>query len=344
MAHDASRRKLLAGAAAGLGLAATGAPLRAQTPADWDKVIAAAKKEGRVVLYTGAVGIGFHHAIGRMFEKRHGIRVEVLEARASELRERIRTEQAAGRVLGDVSHNGSTTTALQAEAGTFQPHGGLPGTANLQPQFKADALKAPIFVFNYGILVNTKLVKPAEEPKSWLDLHHPRWKGRIISDDMRALGGGSVFFFATTDKFGRGFHDKLAAQNLVFTRDQRASERRVAQGEFPIWIPQVYPNVPQMKGLPVKLVMPVEGATYVGYDVAMLKNAPNPNAARLFMDYFLSEEAQLVYANTGHGVTVKGVVDKASEEVKKLAGAKLLGTTDYRRQNEMLALAKEIYK
>ena len=340
-----ARRRFLAGGAAGLGLAAAGiSPVRAQAPADWDKVVAAAKKEGRVVMYTGAVGIGFHHAIGRMFEKRYGIRVEVLEARASELRERIRTEQAAGRYLGDVSHNGSTTTALQMDAGTFQPHGGLPNAANLQAPFKADAIRAPIFIFNYGILVNTRLVKPADEPKSWKDLLDPKWKGKIISDDLRALGGGSVFFFVTTEHFGRGFHDRLAQQNLVFTRDQRASERRVAQGEFPIWIPMVYPNVPQMKGLPVKLVMPSEGATYVGYDVAMLKNAPNPNAARLLMDFFLSEEAQLVYANTGHGVTVKGIVEKATEEMRKLAGAKLLGTTDYRRQNDMLALAKEIYK
>lgn len=339
-----TRRRLIAGSAAGLGLLAAGARLSAQTPADWEKVIAAAKKEGRVILYTGSVGIAYHHAIGRLFEKRYGIRVEMLEARASELRERIRTEQAAGRYIGDVSHNGSTTTSLQAQEGTFQPHGGLPSAANLLPHFKANELKAPIFVFNYGILVNTRLVKPAEEPRSWLDLLDPRWKGKILADDMRALGGGSVLFFVTMDKFGRDFHDKLSRQGLQFTRDQRASERRIAQGEFPIWIPQVYPNVAQMKGLPVRLVMPVEGATYVTYEVAMLKNAPNPNAARLFMDYFLSEEAQLVYANTGHGVTIKGVIDKATEEMRKLAGAKLLGTTDFRRQNEMLALAKEIYR
>ena len=258
-----ARRRFLAGGAAGAGLMAAGLPLRAQQPADWDKVVAAAKKEGRVVMYTGAVGIGFHHAIGRLFEKRYGIRVEVLEARASELRERIRTEQAAGRYLGDVSHNGSTTTALQMVAGTFQPHGGLPNAANIVAPFKADDIRAPIFVFNYGILVNTKLVKPADEPKSWKDLLDPKWKGRIISDDMRALGGGSVFFFVTTDHFGRGFHDKLAQQSLVFTRDQRASERRVAQGEFPIWIPMVYPNVPQMKGPRLRGKEPqAQGATW----------------------------------------------------------------------------------
>ena len=57
-----------------------------------------------------------------------------LEARASELRERIRTEQAAGKVLGDVSHNGSTTTALQLAEGTFQPYGALP---NARPTDRA---------------------------------------------------------------------------------------------------------------------------------------------------------------------------------------------------------------
>ena len=66
---------------------------------------------------------------GAAFEAKYGIRFEVLEARASELRERIRTEQAAGKVLGDVSHNGSTTTALQLAEGTFQPYGALPNGA-----------------------------------------------------------------------------------------------------------------------------------------------------------------------------------------------------------------------
>ncbi len=336
------RRKLVLGSAAGLALA--GLPARAQRPADWDKVIAAAQKEGKVLLYTGAVGAGFHHVVGRFFEKRYGIKVDVLEARASELRERIRTEQAAGRFLGDVSHNGATTTTLQIPAGTFQPHGGLPNAANLLPGFKADELRAPIFTLIYGILVNTNLVKPGEEPKSWKDLLHPRWKGRILSDDMRALGGGSVFFFATTDKFGREFHDKLAQQNIQFSRDLKGSERRVARGEFAIWIPQVFSNYPLLKGLPVKLVIPQEGATYIAYEVAMLKNAPHPNAARLYMDFFLSEEAQLVYANTGNGITVKGVVDKATQDMRALAGAKLLGTTEAARQDQMLALAKEIYK
>jgi len=340
-----ARRRLLLGSAAGLALAGGGFPARAQQrPADWDKVVAAAQKEGRVTLYTGQVGANTHYVIGRFFEKRYGIKVDVLEARASELRERIRTEQAAGRFLGDVSHNGSTTTTLQIPAGTFQPHGGLPNAANMLPGFRNDELRASIFTLIYGMLVNTRLVKPGEEPKSWQDLLHPKWKGKILADDVRALGGGSVLFFALMDKFGRSYHEKLAQQNLQFSRDIRGSERRVARGEFAIWIPQVLSNFPLLQGLPVKLVIPQEGCIYVAYEMAMLKNPPHPNAARLLMDYFLSEEAQLVYSNTGNGIVMKGVVEKTAEDMRSLAGAKLLGTTEAARQDQMLALAKEIYR
>ena len=75
----------------------------------------------------------------------------------------------------------------------------------------ADGTRVPIYVIHYGILVNTEMVKPAEEPKGWPDLLDPRWKGKILSDDMRALGGGAVFFMVTVQKFGKEFQERLAA-------------------------------------------------------------------------------------------------------------------------------------
>ena len=86
-------------------------PAAAQTD-DWAKVVEAAKKEGKLVIYTASIGSPFHKAVIKAFEKKYGITVELLEARASEVRERVRVEQAAGRFLGDVHHNGSTTTWL----------------------------------------------------------------------------------------------------------------------------------------------------------------------------------------------------------------------------------------
>jgi iron(III) transport system substrate-binding protein len=328
--------------AAGLTLAFA-LPASAQD-ADWNKVIAAAKAEGKVSLYTSFLGAPFHIAITKAFEKKYGVPVEILDVRASELRERIRTEQASGRFLGDVIQNGQATLIRQEQEGVLQPHGGIDNVKNLVPPHTATDVRVPSYVLGYGILINTNSIKPADEPKSWKDLLDPRYKGKIISDDMRALGGGQIFFTATYDAFGKEFHEKLAAQQPVFSRDVGNDERRVARGEFPLRIPQLFSNSTLLKGLPVKLVIPVEGAPYIRFDLAVLKNAPHPNAARLLIEYYLSPEAQLVYANAGLIPVIKGVAEKADPDLRALAGAKLLGTSDPNTQDAMLDLAKQIYK
>ena len=312
--------------------------------ADWKKVLDAAKKEGKVVVYNGAVGTPALPKALAAFEGKYGIRTELLEARASELRERIRTEQAAGKVLGDVSHNGSTTTALQLAEGTFVPYGALPNARRPVAPFSADGTRVPIYVIQYGFLVNTDMVKPGEEPKTWKDVLHPRWKGKILSDDMRALGGGAVFFMVTTQKFGKEFHDKLAEQQPHMNRELRGNYPRVARGEYPIYVPFTLPDSLELKGLPVKAILPDEGCPYVRFDGAIFKGAPHPNAARLLLDFFLSDESQLVYGNLGFVMTVGGLESKVSGEARTLAQSKLLGTTDPKLQDEMLKLARTIYK
>jgi iron(III) transport system substrate-binding protein len=328
-------------------LAALGRPraAAAQTAdAEWRRVIEAAKKEGKVVVYNGAVGTPALPKVLAAFESRYGIRTELLEARASELRERIRTEQAAGKVLGDVSHNGSTTTALQLAEGTFVPYGTLPNAGRPVAPFKADGTRVPIYVIQYGILVNTDMVKPGEEPKSWKDLLHPRWKGKILSDDMRALGGGAVFFMVTTQTFGKEYHARLAEQQPHMNRELRGNYPRIARGEYPVYAPFTLPDILELKGLPVKAILPDEGSPYVRFDGAVFKGAPRPQAARLLLDFFLSDEAQLLYGNLGFVMTVGGLEGKVTGEARALAQARLLGTTDPKLQDEMLKLARTIYK
>jgi iron(III) transport system substrate-binding protein len=340
-----TRRSLVRMTLASLTAAGTMRSAAAQGPdAEWRKTIDAARKEGKVVVYNGAVGTPALPKVLAAFEAKYGLRTELLEARASELRERIRTEQAAGKVLGDVSHNGSTTTALQLAEGTFVPYGVLPGAGRPVAPFKADGTRVPIYVIQYGILINTDLVKPGEEPRSWKDLLHPRWKGKILSDDMRALGGGAVFFMVTTQKFGKEFHDRLAAQQPHMNRELRGNYPRVARGEYPLYAPYTLPDILELKGLPVKAILPEEGCPYVRFDGAVFKGAPRPNAARLLLDFFLSDEAQLLYGNLGFVMTVGGLEGKVTAEARALAQARLLGTTDPTLQDEMLKLARSIYK
>jgi iron(III) transport system substrate-binding protein len=321
--------------------AAVAEPARSQTP-DWDTVVANAKKEGSVVIYSAAPGAPPITEINNLFQQRYGIHVEALEGRASEIRERVRVEQSAGRVAGDVHYNGSATTELMSAEGAFQPYGNLPNAKNVLPPYVADGTRVTSNALSYGILVNSNLVKPGDEPKSWHDLLDPKWRNKILADDMRALGGGWVLFFATTDKLGVDFHREFAKQNPAFIRDIRNAERRVARGEYPLLIPEVLPYYVAIKGLPVRFITPEEGCPYVGFDLTLLKNAPHPNAARLLMNFYLSDEAQEIFARGGY-TTVNG---KPAPEVAGVAApcTKLMGTSSAARQEEMLRLAREIYQ
>ena len=248
--------------------------------------------------------------------------------------------------MADVIQHGQASITRLFRAGQVQEYGDVPNTANMIEGQPAEKWEMGSLITGYAMMVNSNMVTPAEEPKSWRDLLDPKWKGKILADDMRALGGGFAVFAALMDQpeFGEEFHRALAKQEIVFTRDVGQSERRVARGEYPIWVPQISVNVQGLKGLPVRVITPKEGVAYVRLDHGMLKNAPHPNAARLFMNYYISEENQLMVASMGLLSVTKGVQEKVPADKRVMEGAKLMGTIHVETQAKYLALSSEIYK
>jgi iron(III) transport system substrate-binding protein len=310
---------------------------------DEHSLLEAAKKEGKLTLYNGT-NFAVAKDVAQRFEKKYGFAVQVLDGRASEIRERIRAEQASGRYLADLTYSGLTTVTKQSREGTFQDMGEIPDTANLDSSLESSKVLIPNMMGTFAILVNRALVKPDDEPKSWPDLLDPKWKGKILSDDPRALGAGNVWFEVLFNTYGQQFHDKMAEQKPVFSRAFAENQRRLARGEYAIYLPFNVSEYIKIRELPVKLILPSDGLPYVPFALALLKNAPNPNKARLFANFTLEPEVQIVFGEQGFRPAVKGMSAKIPGDLREIAEHRLLGTTSVDKQDAMLALANNIYR
>lgn len=320
---------LLAGAALAGGARAQAPAAAAAGPSApaWEQVVAAAKKEGKLVLYSGAATPKTLGPVMESYEKLYGIKVDLLFGRPSEIRERVRAEQAAGRVQSDLTMDGPTINQPNF-IGSYVPHEGIPNARKLVAPFVDDGVLLPVGMGRQTVLMNTRLVKPADEPKSWTDLLDPKWKGKIVSDDPRSPGSGSLVYDVLNEKFGPQYLQKLVAQDLVISTDISLNERRVAQGEFAFFIPFRIQSVPNLRGLPVKAMTAKEGDVYIIMTLQRVKNAPRPNAARLFMNHFLDSQTQKHLLDTAYGSVTAESGAHLPPDLQAINNAKLLGASE----------------
>ncbi len=321
------------------------AALPAQARAeDWAKVVQAARQEGTVVVYATSSG-DTYRPIFDLFQKRYGIRVSHVGGRGNEFPQRIRTEQIAGRFNGDVTINGQGSLIRHGHDGNLQPYGSVPNQRLLQPGAVPDKLSLPVFFASWAILVNTRLVKPGQEPKSWLDLLDPRWRGKIILDDPRVPSAGSARFASMRLNFGEGYERRMHGQKPVITMDTGA-RRRLLLGEFAIMIDGYkFWLDDQKRGgrLPLKIVVPKEGVISARFDAGMLRKAPHPNAARLFINFLLSPEVQAMVASRGTMPAITGVAERMPPKVRGLFAAPRLKIPPYDPTDAVLRQAQQVY-
>jgi ABC-type Fe3+ transport system substrate-binding protein len=150
------------------------------------------------------------------------------------------------------------------------------------------------------LFANTSIVKPGEI-SSWKDLLKPQYKGKIAAFDPRRSGPGQTPVGYLAALFGHDYLKELfVGQQVKLTADNRQLAEWVARGEFPIGIGLVQFAIEtyRRQGLPIERVYPKDGQGSLtgGFSVVMLiKNAPHPNAAQLFANWFASKDAQTIY-------------------------------------------------
>jgi len=282
-------------------------------PAEWSKILEAANKEGKLAVSIPA-SAELRKALDENFKKRFpAIELELVAARGPTHAVKIVQEKKAGMNSYDL-HLGGTSSIFAAgflKEGLVEP---LPPWMILPEVKEAKnwwgghmwADKAQRYVYPFMVFLtetiwyNTENVKP-DQVTSYDDLLNPRWKGKIAILDPRTPGSGeSTWGFLLRIK-GEEFLKKLSAQELVVNRDQRQIADQLAKGKVALTMGlSYYTFTPFLKaGVPLRPLPVVKEGTYASSgsgNVVALKNAPHPNAAKIFLNWLLARESQELYS------------------------------------------------
>jgi iron(III) transport system substrate-binding protein len=181
----------------------------------------------------------------------------------------------------------------------------------------------------FTIAINTNLVPPDQEPRKWSDLFDPKWKGKLEMDDPRGSGPGGTILSGMEALYGPDDVDqKLAAQNMFFATQAGPLLDALARGEYAVYLSSAHTDViaQRLAGAPIKQIKPEEGIGITPINEGLLKNAPHPNAAKLWMEWSLSQEGQQLLADQGYGPVRQGI--KPTQPEADLAGIKFLPRDD----------------
>ena len=139
------------------------------------------------------------------------------------------------------------------------------------------------------IAYNTNLVKAEDAPKSFADLLDPKWKGKIVKAHPGYSGTIMTATYQIARDLGWDYFEKLAQQNVMQVQSAADPPKKLALGERAVQADGNEYNIFQIKenGGPVEPVYATEGTPLVIGPNGIFKDAPNPNAARLFQSYLL---------------------------------------------------------
>ena len=284
----------------------------AASSSDWNAVVEAAKREG-VLAISSHAGSGYEKYLEEVKKALPEIRVEGTNMRASDFTARVVTEQKNGSYLWDV-HMGPVSNIYTV----MTPAGGLdpikPYLDALPAELKDNSVWAggfelytdpanPVTLITQlaesgGVYVNRELVPEGiNKPEDLLD---PKWKGKIAVYDPTVSNGGSMSLSGLQATKGTEFVKKLIIDNDArYVETARQLTEWIAQGRYPIAFgaDDTYLAELKQQGVGAKVERNKEFATYaLASGISVLKNAPHPNAVKLYLNWALSREGQDAWA------------------------------------------------
>ena len=264
------------------------------------ELIAAATKEGTVVFYT-SIELQTAEKIGAAFEKAYpGIKVQVERNGAERIVQRLMQERGANIHTADVVECSDMTALYDwKKQGWLAPF--LPADVTKWPadQRDPDGMFATERFTLAPILYNTKMVKPEDAPKSFADLLDPKWSGKIVKAHPSYSGGIVTSTFQTVKAIGWDYIEKLGKQKVLQVQSATEPPKKLALGERAVSADGLeYMDIRMREsGAPIAIVYPKEGTPFIPGCEAIAKNAPHPNAAKLFMSFMVSRETQQYLAD-----------------------------------------------
>lgn len=291
---------LLAGVAVLLGIRSGWAAEVArdlQVPRAW---IDGAKREARVIVY-GSETPPEMAVIQRAFNHRYPfIAVEFTKAPTVVRFEKVLFSAKQGRPVVDLVTAISGNEGAYVDSGVLMDLHDLPAWQSYPSEYKLHGryLAGP-FLRHWSLAYNTDLVPHNEVPASWEDLLKPKWKGKVAANSItRAVTFIPLWYRWGAQKAGK-FLEGLVSNGLVVRKEgHNASLKLLEAGEYSLLITageyQVYGD--QKKGAPVEWVALDPVPTTTPGILGAMKDAPHPNALRIYVNWLMSEEGQRAYA------------------------------------------------
>jgi len=288
-----------------------------------------AKQEGNLIVYS-VWDVEHLKVVSDAFMKRYpGIKATYWQARNPEIVTRALTEFQGGQSSFDVVLSDNAPSVIRA-AGAIMNY----ETVQKDVLYLHDPTLPTVSLQIQALAFNTKKMKPADLPKSWEDVANPKFKGLVALDDPMRAGPLSSMLAALKTQWkddGRfnNFLKGLKALGVPVHKSTSAMFRLVISGEYPICMPALLHDVIEEmhKGTPISYVK-TNPPVLFPRQAGIYAKSPNPNAAKLFAEWLISEEGQKTIDSVGRETSRNDFKSKTSIESAFGKGMKPIPVTD----------------